>query len=224
MKGLISIWLALQSVLDGVKGRTRLGWKVPALLKPVIKGSEEAGSASSPQDVVVSQERWCNCKLIFKWALVWSLPGGGNTLSLKEQKRASQRVPDSRAVRSGEWRPSRMYEQRGHLPASYSEWTDSYQRPRVQCPRAEWQGWGAGRVKGWTGAGVQDKKQRLENSKVKEWLWICMELCLCSDIKTPGDRISRRQTQLTSRHGGGVLSDPAVLKGPGAEPATWRGG
>lgn len=143
--------------------------------------------------MVISQERGCNCKLIFKWTLVWNLPGGGNTLSLKEQKRASQRAPDSTPMRSREWRPSRMFEQRGHLPASYSEWTDSYRRPRGQCPRTKQQGRGEGRVKGWIGAGVQDKKQRPENSKVKEWLWRCMESCLCSDIKTLPDRISRCQ-------------------------------
>lgn len=60
-----------------------------------------------------------------------------------------------------------MFEQRGHLPASYSEWSDSYQRPRGQCPRAELQGQGVGWVKG----ELELERQRInkiENSKVKE--------------------------------------------------------
>lgn len=132
-------------------------------------------------------------------------------------KRTEEGQPKSsrlHSVRSGEWRPSRMFEQIGHLPASSFEWSDSYRRPRVQCPRAELQGSGVGGVKGWIGAGVQDNKQRLENSKGKNWLLWCMELCLHShfDFKMPGNGISRHQTQLSGYPGGGVLSDQPCSK------------
>lgn len=172
--------------------------------------------------MVISQEGLCNCKLIFKWTPVWSLPGGWNTLSPKEQKKANQTVPGSTAVKSEEWRPSRMFEQIGHLPASDSEWSDSYQRPHVQCPTAELQGWGVCRVKGWIGVGLKYNKQRLENSKVKEWLSRCKEMCLCShnEIRTYGDRIPRPQSQLNRFREGKVCSWPGCARKNGRTPQS----
>lgn len=130
------------------------------------------------------QETFYNSTLIFKWTLVWSLPGG-QIHYLQENRQRPSTQPQLR--HRDFWGLDTFTQGQiyiGHLSASYSKRSDSYQRPQAQCPRAELQSWGVDMMKGWVGLGTRDNKWRADHSTVKGWPWLqCIESSRCLHIQ-----------------------------------------
>lgn len=75
MKGLISIWLTLRSILDGIKGSIQHHSKSLQHWNVWLKWARRPAQPN-PTEWGNSARDIGHCTLICKWALVWSLPGG----------------------------------------------------------------------------------------------------------------------------------------------------
>lgn len=129
MKGLVSIWLALQSIFDGIKGSIRHHSKSLQHWNVGLKWARRP-TQPNPTKWGNSARDSVHCTLIFHWTLVWSLPGR-QMLSSRGQ-RGQALSPSSPADTPGEWTLSPW----GWCirPASYSQWSDSDHRPQGSVP------------------------------------------------------------------------------------------
>lgn len=128
MKGLISIWLAPQSILDGIKGSIRHHSKSLQHWKVWLKWARRPAQ-SNPTEWGIRAGDIGHCTLIFKWTLQWSLPGGQTHCSQEGTKHTAP-APRQKHLGSGHL----LHWDRCIGPVSYSQWSDSHPRPQCSVP------------------------------------------------------------------------------------------
>lgn len=155
MKGLISIWLTLWSILDGIKGSIRHHSKSLQHWNVWLKWARRPAQPN-PTEWRNSARDIGHCTLICKWALVWSLPGG-QTHYLQETRIRPSTQPQLHCRDTWGVDTFTVGQMCGTCQLRSVKWLLS--EATVQCPRAELQSWGVGMMKGWVGIGMRDNKQ-----------------------------------------------------------------